>query len=299
MYGYGQQGPAQWAGQQQRQQHNSIQNLVNMLMQVKMMKHREGIRGQEREEDVAFRDQQLSSLDRHRKLQEEQWDKPTVQKIPDWYTQAKVIADETGESIGAVMKRIKYGEPQKKEPQIPTSPGKNLSKYMVENYGANWRKEMSYDDFKDIRDHRQELIRADKAKKEPTKPTVTPTSKFSKRGSILKDVDDTWVKIQNTKADAFHDSQLMDDYRNRAGVHLDMPRKYTKTIRLMEMDLATPAEQQYYIDASETKAVLDGFPEIMSITELAPALRAELNIAIAKEILALRKKKRNKILGIL
>lgn len=294
MYGYGQQGPAQWAGQQQRQQHNSIQNLINMLMRVKMMKHQETAEQGRWDQEQALQEQRQSSLDKFRTAQVRQWDKPPAPSKPSAFREKINALVSGGMPEANAIRQVLNIEPPEVKQRWPKAIVSKVRKHNNNMSREEWDV-LENSQKKDLIDNWQGFRNRVPAK-EPTKPTVTPTSKFNKRTQFSKDVDDAFFKIQNTRPDDFYNEQLVDDYRKRVKLHLDMPPRYSKVIKYMEHDLATPADQQYYIDAAETKETLDGYPELMSITELTPALRATINVAIAKQILELRKKKEKNIL---
>ena len=85
---YGTQGPAEWAQQKQGQQYNTLQNMINMLMRVKMMKHQEQVEKGRFEQEQEFKEKQLESLEKQRKAQRDQWAKP---KIPDFVQKAMAL----------------------------------------------------------------------------------------------------------------------------------------------------------------------------------------------------------------
>jgi hypothetical protein len=186
MYDYSQGGPAQWAAMKQRQSYGTMQNLLNMLMRIKMMKDQEGVRQQEREEDVGFRERQFESQDAYRDAQIRQWDKPPIPKPPtEAELKRRAAISDPDRSTKEKLYFLQTMEWPEQEEEIPTSVHQDFKGWLVKNYGPDWRKGMSYGDFKDIRDHYQELIRGDRAKKAPA-PNAKKNAQLKRDSNYMK-----------------------------------------------------------------------------------------------------------------
>jgi hypothetical protein len=62
-----------------------------MLMQIKMMKHKEDVDQGRFEQQQGLEEQRFKSLDRYRKAQEKQWSTPATPKVPDWVQEAQAL----------------------------------------------------------------------------------------------------------------------------------------------------------------------------------------------------------------
>jgi hypothetical protein len=129
--------------------------------------------------------------------------------------------------------------------------------------------------------------------------TISKTSELVSRRTISKDIDKTFVNIQNQQSDAFENKDMIEDYRNRAGIHLDMPSKYTKISKYMEHNLEKPEEREYFDKATLTKTWIEQHPEIKDLSQVSPDVLKRLDRAIVTSLLELRKKQNKKFLGIL
>jgi len=82
-----------------------MMSLYNALTRIKMMKQEQERQEQDREIDK----RRVAAYERDVELRA----KPKPAKTPDWLSQAIMIAQETGEPLGQVVKRLKYGKPEK------------------------------------------------------------------------------------------------------------------------------------------------------------------------------------------
>jgi hypothetical protein len=128
-------------------------------------------------------------------------------------------------------------------------------------------------------------------------PTVSPTSKYTARKGIIKEVDDAFFEIQNTNKKFFDDPEMIATYRDRVGLHLDMPPRYTKIAKFIEQDAATKEEKEWFDKAQFTKVTLEAMPHIMTIKDLDALILQDMDKSVANHILSKRKIKK-KFLGI-
>lgn len=275
---YNMQGPAQYQQYQQSRKDQQMSNLLRMMMQMKALKQRKGQfeAGQEQwEQNMALKQQQQAlsqkqyeDLAKHRGALQKQWEKPP--KSPDWWTLAQTLV-RTGqaENMGtAVMMAKKI----KKE--------KSLEERVTEVTAIDTAKERVKQRFK-----------------EPpsTKPKeLTPAQKLSNRLKIKGNLTKRWTDILG---DTDLDKNL-ELHRASENIHMDMPRRYTLFQSYVKEGVAKKEEVEYIAKAEETKGFLERHPEIYSLKDIAPGVKARLDLATIRTLLEYRKKPRGKFLGI-
>ena len=79
---------------------------------------------------------------------------------------------------------------------------------------------------------------------------------------------------------------------------MDMPRRYTLFQSYVKEGVAKKEEVEYIAKAEETKGFLERHPEIYSLKDIAPGVKARLDLATIRTLLEYRKKPRGKFLGI-
>jgi len=299
---YQNQGPQQYAMHQQNRKDDWIRQLLQMFM----MKQRQGRQDERWEQEHELSQRRTKAYETTVKTQADMAKrpkappKPTAQDqkwaIIDGLVERKLLTPDQGDKLKAGM-----GKPEKPEAGIPQSVDPKFKAHLIKTYGTNWRTEMSYDDFKDIRNEWQIRTRPKGPEKPTTAPTVTPTSKLTSRRIISSAVNKTFIDIQNIDPKHFEDPEQIEAYRLRADVDIDMPPKYTKIKRYMEQDLAKPEEIEYFNKATEAKDLLDEpeFADVTDISQLPAETVKDYGRDILQSILSLRKKKRKKFLGVL
>jgi hypothetical protein len=133
-----------------------------------------------------------------------------------------------------------------------------------------------------------------------TPVALPPGQKLTNRRLITSGVKKTFAEIQANSPKDFTDPEKITMWKNRHGIHLDMPSKYSalKRIASMSPDLLNPADTQYIKRAEATVQFLNDNPEIEDLRSLLkqyPGLKGVIMEDVAMMILAARKKENKTI----
>jgi hypothetical protein len=133
-----------------------------------------------------------------------------------------------------------------------------------------------------------------------TPVALPPGQKLTNRRLITSGVKKTFAEIQANSPKDFTDPEKIAMWKNRHGIHLDMPSKYSalKRIASMSPDLLNPADTQYIKRAEATVQFLNDNPEIEDLRSLLkqyPGLKGVIMEDVAMMILAARKKENKTI----
>uniref|UniRef100_A0A6M3IRR3 Uncharacterized protein n=1 Tax=viral metagenome TaxID=1070528 RepID=A0A6M3IRR3_9ZZZZ len=147
---YGTQGPAEWAQQKQGQQYNTLQNMINMLMRVKMMKHEEGLRREETEREEQWKQDVMRPYYEARTSEMRQPKQRTQYEIQ----QEAILSDP---NIPPEEKNyfLQRGELPKPKKPLPKTVDPGFDAFLSQRHGPKWRETMLREDFDDWRDFYQ------------------------------------------------------------------------------------------------------------------------------------------------